>query len=139
MTPNAKRLIGVVKMGQQHLGWDDDTYRAVLARLTGKTSARLCSLDELVRVRDYMHDAGFPRPKSHGRRPNTARTKTGILSKIEAILADAGRPWDYAESMARRMFSRQAIEWLTYDELTCLMQALIIDQKRRQKREAANG
>ncbi|EBC4877350.1 regulatory protein GemA [Salmonella enterica] len=139
MTPNAKRLIGVVKMGQTHLGWDDDTYRAVLARLTGKTSARLCSLEELVRVRDYMHDSGFPRPTNHGRRPNPARTKTGVLSKIEAILADAGRPWDYAESMARRMFSRQAIEWLTYDELTCLMQALIIDQKRRQKREAANG
>ncbi|MGU9776171.1 gp16 family protein [Salmonella enterica] len=139
MTPNAKRLIGVVKMGQAHLGWDDATYRAVLARLTGKTSARLCSLDELVRVRDYMHDVGFPRTTTkHGRRPNPARTKSAVLSKIEALLADAGRPWEYAESMARHMFQRQAIEWLTYDELACLMKALVIDQRRRSKREAVN-
>lgn len=42
--------------------------------------------------------------------------------------------------MARHMFEgRQAVEWLTDEELFKLMQELIADQKRRQKREAADN
>ncbi|MCP6105785.1 regulatory protein GemA, partial [Klebsiella pneumoniae] len=38
-TPAKRGLIGAIKAGQSHLGWDDATYRAVLARLcNGKTS-----------------------------------------------------------------------------------------------------
>lgn len=134
MTPNAKKLIGGVKAGQKFLAWDDALYRQTLHRLTGKTSATKCSLDELKTVIDYMHKAGFPR--QHGRRPSVSRDKKTTLRKIEALLADAGRQWAYAESMARHMFNgRQAIEWLTDDELYRLMQALVIDQKRREKRE----
>lgn len=133
MTPNAKKLVGAIKAGQAFLGWDDALYRQTLHRLTGKTSATKCSLDELKTVREYMHNAGFPR--QHGRRPNPARERAAITRKIEALLSDAGRPWDYAESMARRMFSRERMEWLTTDELTKLMQALIIDAKRREARE----
>ncbi|MGQ6549757.1 gp16 family protein [Serratia sp. IR-2025] len=131
-TPNARGLIGAIKAGQAHLGWDDATYRGVLSRLTGKTSATQCSLSELQAVREYMHEQGYPRKVAkHGRKPRVAFSKTSLLSKIEALLADAGRPWPYAESMAKRMFKgRQAIEWLTEEELTKLLQALAIDAKR---------
>jgi phage gp16-like protein len=60
-TPAKRGLIGAIKAGQSHLGWDDATYRAVLARLcNGKTSSTKCSLDELQAVREYMHEQGFP-------------------------------------------------------------------------------
>ncbi|MTH47493.1 gp16 family protein [Intestinirhabdus alba] len=136
MTPNAKKLIGAIKAGQTFLGWDDALYRQTLERLTGKTSATRCSLDELQTVKEYMHSAGFPRQsRKHGRRPSVARSRRALLSKVEALLADSDRPWSYAESMAKRMFSRERVDWLTTDELTRLMQALAIDAKRRAERE----
>ncbi|WP_420984196.1 gp16 family protein [Enterobacter mori] len=136
MTPNAKKLIGAIKAGQTFLGWDDALYRQTLARLTGKTSSTKCSLQELQAVKEYMHEAGFPRQsRKHGRRPSVAVTREGLLSKVEALLADAGRPWSYAESMAKRMFSRERVDWLTTEELTKLMQALAVDASRRAKRE----
>lgn len=140
MTPNAKKLIGAIKAGQAFLRWDDATYRQTLERLTGKCSATRCTLEELQSVKEYMHTAGFPRqPRKHGRRPSVASSRKAVLSKIEALLADAGRPWGYAESMAKRMFNRERVDWLTTDELTRLMQALIIDAKRRGKCENHSG
>ena len=136
MTPNAKKMIGAIKAGQAFLQWDDETYRQTLKRLTGKDSATRCSLEELQTVKEYMHTVGFPRQtRKHGRRPSVPKTREGLLSKVEAQLADAGRPWSYAESMAKRMFSRERVGWLTTEELTKLMQALAIDAKRRVKRE----
>jgi phage gp16-like protein len=136
MTPNAKKLVGAIKAGQAFLGWDDATYRATLTRLTGKNSATRCSLEELQTVKEYMHTAGFPRQsRKHGRRPSVPKTREGMLSKVEAQLADAGRPWSYAEGLAKRMFKRERVDWLTTEELTKLMQALDYDAKRRAKRE----
>ncbi|MGL3099483.1 gp16 family protein [Enterobacter asburiae] len=136
MTPNAKKLVGAIKAGQAFLGWDDATYRATLNRLTGKTSATRCSLEELQTVKEYMHTSGFPRQsRKHGRRPSVPKTREGMLSKVEAQLADAGRPWSYAEGLAKRMFKRERVDWLTTEELTKLMQALDYDAKRRAKRE----
>lgn len=137
MTPNAKKLIGAIKVGQVFLGWDDDTYRQTLQRLTGKTSATRCSFDELQTVKEYMHTAGFPRrSRKNGRRPSVASTREGILSKVEALLADANRPWNYAETMAQHMFNIRYIDWLDDAQLIKLMQALIVDARRRNKTDA---
>jgi phage gp16-like protein len=132
MTPNAKGIIGAIKAGQKFLGLDDATYRQMLASLTGgKTSCTACSLDELQRIREYLHKQGFPRSSArHGRRPKVALTKKTLLSKIEALLAEAKRPWAYAEGLAAHMFKQHVLEWLTEEQLASLMKALIIDAKR---------
>ena len=139
-TPAKRGLIGAIKAGQAHLGWDDVTYRSVLARLcNGKTSSTKCTLEELQSVREYMHEQGFPRQAAkHGRRPNVARSQKYMLAKIGALLADANRPWNYAEKMCDHMFHVKYIEWLTTEQLTKLMQALSIDASRRKKRERNN-
>ncbi|SEL25155.1 Mu-like prophage protein gp16 [Kosakonia sacchari] len=139
-TPAKRGLIGAIKAGQAHLGWDDVTYRSVLARLCGgKTSSTKCTIDELQAVREYMHEQGFPRQSAkHGRRPRVAKSRETILAKITALLADANRPWNYAEKMCDHMFQVKRIEWLTTEQLTKLMQALIIDASRRRKRESNN-
>ncbi|MZG20979.1 regulatory protein GemA [Dickeya dianthicola] len=134
-----RALIGAVKAGQAYLKWDDETYRAVLARLTGKSSATQCSMQELEAVKAYMHTQGYPRrAKSHGRKPSVPASKKAILSKVEALLTDAGRPWAYAETMAQHMFDVRYVDWLDVQQLTKLMQALIIDAKRR-KPKPKNG
>lgn len=135
MKVNRNALIGAIKAGQHWLQWDDITYRSVLKRLTGKLSATKCSLTELQTVREHMHQQGFPRTRSprHGRRPSVPLRRETVLGKIEALLADAGRPWKYAEGMASHMFQQHVIEWLTDEQLKKLMQALIIDANRREQ------
>lgn len=114
MTPITKRLIGVIKTGQSLLGWDDATYRSVLVRLTGKSSSTKCSIRELEDVKEYMHSKGFPRqaPKGKGRRPNVAEQRKAIVAKIEALLAEGGLSWAYAEGIALQMWNESLLEWL---------------------------
>lgn len=135
-SPVAKRLIGAVKAGQSFLGWDDVTYRSVIARLTGgKTSAKACSIRELSDIKEYMHRQGFPRkaPAGKGRRPNVAMNRKAMLSKIEALLADAGRSWAYAEGLVAHMYKQYVIEWLSDDQLFGVMVALVKDSRKRNK------
>ncbi|KNC89918.1 hypothetical protein GM30_06125 [Trabulsiella odontotermitis] len=134
---NKNALIGAIKAGQAWLKWDDVTYRSVLKRITGKMSSKHCSMDELQNLREYMHTQGFPRinTRKHGRRPSVPAGRKSTLAKIEALLTDAGRSWNYAESIASHMFQQKVIEWLTDEQLVKLMQALIIDAKRRSKRD----
>ncbi|HAF5913112.1 TPA: DUF1018 domain-containing protein [Salmonella enterica] len=129
-----KRLIGAVKAGQAFLGWDDVTYRSVIARLTGgKISAKVCSMQELSDIKEYMHRQGFPRkaPAGKGRRPKVAMSRQAVLSKIEALLADAGRSWAYAEGLAAHMYKQHVIEWLSDEQLTGVMVALVKDARKR--------
>jgi phage gp16-like protein len=128
-----RKLISLIHVGKSALGWDDETYRDVLYRLTGKTSSAHCSVEQKERIVAYMRAQGFEsKPaKSHGRRPSVPAAKKTVLRKIEALLAEEGRPWNYAESMAQHMFKVRYIDWLPLEQLTKLMQALIIDAKRR--------
>ncbi|SQC93435.1 Mu-like prophage protein gp16 [Cedecea neteri] len=89
-----RNLIRLVHTGKTRLGWDDETYRDVLARQTGKRSAGDCSDTELEKMVLYMRTQGFA-PSSHGRRPRVATGRRAMLGKIEALLAEAGRPWAY--------------------------------------------
>ncbi|EJY1727125.1 regulatory protein GemA [Salmonella enterica] len=133
MIPVAKRLIGAIKAGQSFLGWDDATYRGVLCRLTGKRSSTKCSIRELEDVKEYMHSQGFPRkaPKGKGRRPNVANRRKALLSKIEALLAEGGLSWAYAEGIASHMYKQHVIEWLDDDQLHGVMVALIKQSRRK--------
>ena len=119
-----KKMIGAIKAGQAYLGWDDALYRQTLIR---------CNLDELRIIREYMHEQGFPRkaPAGKGRRPRVAMSRKSVLSKIEALLADAGRSWAYAEGLASHMYKQHVIEWLTDEQLFGVMVALTKDARKR--------
>lgn len=114
MTPVTTSLIRAIKTGQARLGWDNATYKSVLLRLTGKDSSTKCSIRELKDVIEYMHSQGFPRqaPKGKGRRPNVAEQRKAIVAKIEALLAEDGLSWAYAEGIALQMWNESLLEWL---------------------------
>lgn len=122
-----RNLLRIIHTGKSHLGWDDETYRSVLKKVTGNTSAKDCTKDQLDDVVRYMRKQGF---KPINRRPSVAKDKTTILKKIEALLLEADRTWKYAEGLAVKMFNRQRIEFLDYNELVKLMKALLVDAKR---------
>lgn len=126
-----KNLIRIIHTGKTALGWDDETYRGVLAREAGKRSAKDCTPAELERVVQYMRRQGFTPVARHGRRPSVASGRKGMLNKIEALLADAGRPWAYLDGVIERMLGeKKPVEWLNDDQVRKVMQMLIVDAKR---------
>lgn len=137
MTPVTTSLIRAIKTGQSRLGWDNATYKSVLLRLTGKDSSTKCSIRELEDVKEYMHSQGFPRqaPKGKGRRPKVANRRKAILAKIEALLAEGGLSWAYAEGIASHMYGQKVLEWLDDEQLNAVMIALI----QRARREGRSG
>ncbi|EBR9919311.1 regulatory protein GemA [Salmonella enterica] len=125
-----RNLIRIIHTGKSRLGWDDETYRDVLFRQTGKRSARDCSVSELEKTVLYMRTQGFA-PSSRGRRPRVATGRKAILSKIEALLADAGRPWGYLDGITERMLGeKKPVEWLDDEQIYKVMQMLIVDAAR---------
>ena len=56
--------------------------------------------------------------------------KGRLLKKIEALLAEAGRPWNYAHGMARRMFTIERVQWCEPFQLHKIVAALMYDAKR---------
>jgi phage gp16-like protein len=87
--------IKLIKMGQAHLGWDDELYRATMARLCGgKTSSTALTWQERKALLDYMKANGFVvksnKPHAGGA---GGRAWDNGMSKLRAIwyaLADAG-------------------------------------------------
>lgn len=98
-------------------------------------------------------DAGTPGPDVHVRacagaslqsrrefpaypaRPHSTDTRPQI-QKIEALLAEAKRPWAYAVGMARKMYARERLEFCAPDELAGIIAALMVDAKRHGRRTA---
>src|SRR5699024_10712039 len=61
--------------------------------------------------------------------PRTLR-KRPLMQKIEAQLADSGRPWSYAEALAKRIAHKERLVFCSDAELGKIVAALAIDQKR---------
>jgi phage gp16-like protein len=53
------KLIAKVHIAKAQLGWDDDTYRETLARVTGKSSAKDLNIKELEAVLKAFAKSGF--------------------------------------------------------------------------------
>jgi phage gp16-like protein len=130
--------IHVFKKG---LGLDDGAYRDLLGGLTGKTSAKdldgrqrwrvICEMSKL------LNGGGAAPGKGYPGRPPANKAKDALIGKIEAHLADAKRPWAYANAMAKRMFGVDVVQWCDCRQLHKLVAALEYDQKRRKERQGA--
>ena len=136
MDNRRKKLIAKVKISQQQLGMDDDTYRDLLEGSVGKRSAAKLNEKELTTVIEVMKSKGF-QDQSNGHeadKPDVTEAKQALVSKIEALLADGNKPWRYAEAMAERMFNRKRIQWLNTDQLHRLVAALQINANREKEK-----
>lgn len=131
-----RQQLARIHLAKKALALEDECYRAVLRRVTGKSSAALMDsaerqaiIAEFVRLgftdaRAQRHQRAFPgKPATTGQVP--------MLRKVEALLADAGRPWEYARATAQRMFAVERLEWLSAGQLHRLVAALQVDANRR--------
>ncbi|WP_447588678.1 gp16 family protein [Aquipseudomonas campi] len=123
-----------IHIAKQQLGLDDETYRALLARVAGVRSAKELNPRQVGAVLREFERLGFqPKPsaKRTGRtKPNPAAERKALVGKIEAQLSEAGRVWAYADAMALRMFKVAQVEWCNPDQLRRLVAALAYDAKR---------
>jgi len=128
-----KSLLAKVHIAKKDLGLDDDTYRLMLENLTGADSAAKLTVPQLVRLVASLRAHGWQGqpPRSAGRRKPTGRPEAaGYLAKIEALLAEAKRPWSYALGVARRMYRADSLEWLTAEQMRGVLTALSRDAAR---------
>ncbi|MGO1072289.1 phage protein GemA/Gp16 family protein [Lysobacter sp. CA199] len=133
------RQLARIHMAQQQAGLDDDAYRDLLERVTGKRSAsamtpgeHLAVLGEFARLapRGRAVRAAAKKGRAYLGRPRDVAA-VPLLTKIEALLADASREWAYAHGLAKRMFRVNRLEWCNADQLRRLVAALQIDANRR--------
>ena len=133
---NRGKLLAVVHVGKKELGLDDDTYRDLLERITSKRSARDLKIEELNKVIRALEQKGFKHEskRSFGTKPDVASFKEPLIGKIEALLADKKRHWNYAIGLAKQMFGKEKLEFCTKSELHRIASALEYDAKRKPKK-----
>lgn len=127
-----------IHMAKAQLGMDDDTYRAMLWAQAGVKSAAELDHAGRAKVLAYLSTSGARLgrsvPNYKGRPAKPADDRKAQIGKVEALLADAGRPWAYAHSMCQRMFKVDRVEFCKGGDLQRLIAALMYDQKRRAER-----
>jgi len=146
--PHRRRAeLAKIHIGAKELGMDDDTYRGMLRAVAGVDSARDLSADGRRRVLAMMRVRGFePRSPRQGRTPSVGEDRRLLMGKIEALLADAGRPWDYLTgkgskgwSMLQRITGKERLEFCSGQDLHKLVAALEYDRKRRAARKVGGA
>lgn len=128
MSAGAKKI----QIARRQLGLDDDTYREILKRTVGAESSKGLTPRQIGRVLAELERLGFqPTPAKGGRaKPKAADARAPLIGKIEAQLAEADRPWAYADAMAQRMFQVERVEWCDTDQLRRMVAALVYDAQR---------
>lgn len=120
-----------IQIARRQLGLDDDTYRAILKRTVGVESSKDLTPRQVGRVLVELERLGFKPKTSTGRaKPKPAAERAKLVGKIEAQLAEAGRPWEYADSLAARMYQVERLEWCDGEQLRGIVTALALDAKR---------
>lgn len=118
-----------IHVAKKDLGMDDESYRVMLARVAGVTSAKDLNPRQVGLVLREFERLGW-KPKPGRTRPNAAADRAKLVGKIEAQLADAGRSWNYADALAQRLYKVERLEWLDAKQLGGVVTALAKDAQR---------
>lgn len=125
-----------IHIAKKDLALDEDTYRSMLQRVAGVTSAKdLSPLKTTAVLAELVRLGWKPKKSKVGRAaPKVAPDREKLVGKIEAFLAEAGREWAYADGMALRMFKVERVEWLDARQLGSMVSALTYDANRNGRR-----
>lgn len=127
--------IKAIHVARRQLALDDGTYRAMLARLTGKTSTKDMSEREHKAVLDHLRQAGAVHPLRQGRdaklrRPRPDEVRADMMGKVHALLDELGRVTGethtlaYADAVCKRNRWASAVDLCTPQNLHALIGAL---------------
>lgn len=119
---------------KRDLGLDDAAYRAVLHSVGGVESSKLLDERGMAAVLDHL--ARLARERGLEGRPHNMSSDDAPaeLRKVEALLAEAGRAWAYADGIAKRMYGVPRVAWLKSEQLRGVLTALVKDAARHGRR-----
>ena len=131
-----KRDLGRIHILKDQLGLDRDQYEAVLALVCGEqveSSTQLDAPGRLKLIRHLEAHRARQQPAYPGKPHNTEAKARKEITKIQALLTDAGRPWTYAQSILVRMTKgkKTRIEFASFGELNALISALEVEARKR--------
>ena len=131
MSQQRAKDIQKIHIAQKELAMDDMTYRALLLRVTGKTSSKDLNDAERSALLKEFKRLGFKvkAKSSFGQRPQVSVDRTPRMRKIEALLAEAGRSWKYLDPIITNL-KRSHIRFCDENDLSAIISALMKDAKR---------
>jgi len=134
LNPEAARKseLAMIHVAKKSLGLEDDVYRSILIKITGKDSSSELDARGRKALIDHFKSLGFKVvAKRAGRaRPAGVGDRQLYVRKIEAQLTAAGRPWAYADALAKRICGIERIDWCEPADLLKIITALNYDARR---------
>lgn len=125
---NRRALLAMVHIARKDLGLDEDTYRDVLERVTGRASARDLDERDLSKVIDAFKVKGW-QPKA-GKRHVTKSDKP-YVRKVYALWGELhrkgivkGESRGALRAFVKRTTTATDPEWLTLDQAMTVIEAL---------------
>lgn len=126
-----RERIKLIHVGKRDLGLDDESYRAMLEGLTGKSSSKDMEPRELDQVIDRMVSLGFePRAGRNGKpaRKLADDPQSKMIRALWLKLADMGEVRNPSEdalnAFVRRQTSRDRLEWINTTQASNVIEAL---------------
>lgn len=131
-----RRELAKIHLAAKQLGMARDAYEDMLWTVARVRSARDLDSAGRARVLDHLKRCGFKSAKGkrprHGTPHNINSAGRGAqISRIEALLADAKRPWAYADALAARLCKVDAVAFCDAQQLHKIIAALTYDARRR--------
>ncbi len=128
----ARPALAKVAIARKELGLDEETYRAILERLTGHRSAKDCTDAQLGRVLDELKAKGWtPRPFAGQKSKSVRRADHPAAKKARALwisLHQLGAVRDGSEkaleAFARRQLQVEQLQWADAARVYKLIEAL---------------
>ncbi len=137
---NRKSLLTKIHIAKKDLNLDDDTYRAMLMRITGKNSCKTMTIGELYKVLGSFESKGF---KVKSKPFKKVTSKNNLVPKMLAIWNDMYRNKIITDNspqaltaFARKMINRKDnililnLQALNKDEAILVIETLKQWQKR---------
>lgn len=131
--PGVRPAVVKVKIAAKELRLDDDTYRAMLQRITGQSSATLCTDGQLGLVLDELKAKGWkpkagakasPRRASNPARHPLAMKARALWISLHQLGAVADPSETALEAFARRQLGVDRLQWAVPSEGAALIEAL---------------
>lgn len=127
-----RTLLAQIHMAKKALALQDDSYRAVLARITGQESARLIDDIGLVRVVAEFRRLGWKdKPFRPGSKKPHVRKVWAVWGSMKAILRDPSA--DGLRGYVKRMAGVDDPEWLTGEQANVVVEGLKAWKRREQR------
>lgn len=137
--PQRKRDLGRIHLLKKQCRLNDENYRLLVRRVTGAESSAQLDARERWKLILALEDLKRKARDQGQKLLNAPAERSPMLQKIYKLLEEAGRPLQYAEAMAKRMFKVEKLEWCDPSQLHKLVAALEYDKKRRLKEGKKDG